>query len=254
MEKFNKFKENVSNEIESLFQQAKRTDELAYIFSLLGFNSGMEDVGWQPINETIELLKDIVSLSNAPLKNFTKIRLFLLIYCQLTEANYIYHVIYNMLLTVDNQKPPQVFNFLEKYRGPVPPAISMKLEMIKRIATRLEFEGLLNIFDKIYDSDIRNAVSHADFILFDNKFRLKHRGDKIMEKSFDQVTEIVNYAVIFFQTFFQLTLKHQSSYTDGYVINNRMNKSGSPLSSVSIIVDDHGFLIGFKSSDSYPIW
>jgi hypothetical protein len=84
----------------------------------------MEDIGWQPINETLALVEDFISMTNSPLKNSAKIRLMLLMYCQITETSYIYHIIYNMLLTIDNEEPPRLFNFLDKYRGPVPPAIN----------------------------------------------------------------------------------------------------------------------------------
>ena len=251
---YNNFQELVELEIESLFQRAKDTDELSYLFSLLGFNSGMEDIGWQPINETLQLVEDFISISNTPLRNPSKIRLMLLMYCQITEASYLYHIIYNMLLTIDNEEPPRLFNFLDKYRGPVPPTVSTKLNSIKDLAMKHKLDGIIDIFRKIYNSDIRNAVTHADYILYDNELRLKHRGDHIKKIHFEVVTELVNYAVMFFQTFFQITYKHKSSYKNGYVISNRKNKAGDPLSSVEVIVNESGLLSGFSTSDPYPIW
>jgi hypothetical protein len=68
-----------------LFQAAKAKDEFAYVFALLGMNSGIEDVGWQPIGETWNLVQDISSIVNTPLKPHTQIRLLLLLYCQVTQ-------------------------------------------------------------------------------------------------------------------------------------------------------------------------
>jgi hypothetical protein len=254
MEKFIIFNKTVEKEIESLFQKSKETDELAYVFSLLGINSGIEDVGWQPINETAKLLEDFGSIANSPLEYHSKIRLLLQMYCQVTETSYIYHIIYNMLLTIDNQEPPRVFNFLNKYRGSIPPNVSIKLKLIKDLASAHKLNGLIDIFNKIYDSDIRNAVSHADYILFENEFRLKHRGDKIKIIKLDEVYDLVNYAAIFFQTFFRITHKHKTSYKNGYVIGNRKGKSGNPLSSITLIVNKPGLLVGFQTSDPLPIW
>ncbi|MBL7007230.1 MAG: hypothetical protein ISR78_09130 [Spirochaetia bacterium] len=253
-DKYETFRENVKNELESLYLKAKNVDELAYIFSLLGLNSGIEDFGWQPINETLNLVEDFISISNSPLRNPSKIRLMLLMYCQITEASFLYHIIYNMLLTIDNEEPPRLFNFLDKYRGPVPPTINTKIKSIKELAMKHKLDGIIDIFSKIYNSDIRNAVTHADFILHENELRLKHRGDQIGKIHFEVVTELVNFAVLFFQTFFQITYEHKSSYKNGYVISNRKDKAGKPLSSIEVIVDESGLLSGFQTSDPYPIW
>ena len=175
-------------------------------------------------------------------------------YCQVTETSYIYHIIYNMLLTIDNEEPPRVFNFLDKYRGPIPPSVGVKLELIKDLASKHSLNGLTDLFDKIYDSDIRNAVSHADYVLFNKEFRLKHRGDAIKKIKLDEVYDLVNFAVIFFQTFFQITHKHKASYENDYIISNRKGKAGNQLSSIKLIVDESGMLAGFQTIDPLPIW
>ena len=58
-----------------------------------------------------------------------KTRMALLLYCHITEANFIYHCIYNMLLTIEGQSP-KVFGFLDKYRIGVPPSVGAKLKEI----------------------------------------------------------------------------------------------------------------------------
>ncbi len=254
MKKFKEFNDIVIQEIESLFLKAKETNELAYVFSLLGFNSGIEDIGWQPINETSQLVQDFGSIANSPLNYHTKLRLLLQMYCQVTEAGYLYHIIYNMLLTVDNEEPPRLFNFLDKYRGPIPPNVGVKLNSIKTLSSKHKLNGLIDIFKKIYDYDIRNAVSHADYILFEDEFRLKHRGDVIKKIKLDDVYDLVNYAVIFFQTFFAVSYKHKTSYKNDYVINNRKGKAGNNLSSIKLKVGKSSVLIGFEAMDPLPVW
>jgi hypothetical protein len=44
-----KFRETVNAELQRLFQAACARDELAFLFAVLGMDSGMEDAGWQPI-------------------------------------------------------------------------------------------------------------------------------------------------------------------------------------------------------------
>ena len=173
------FDELVSSALDELFQAAKAKDEFAYIFALLGINSGMEDAGWQPIAETFMLYRDFAALSNAPLLDHTKMRLLLTAYCQITEANYPYHVLYNMLLSIEGKSPPKLFNFLDKYRGPVPPAVKEKVKEISDKAIALNHAKIKTILDETFNVQIRNAVSHADYILYQNEFRLKHRGNQI---------------------------------------------------------------------------
>jgi hypothetical protein len=254
VKKFKEFNKTIVREIDDLFLKAKDINELAYVFSLLGFNSGIEDIGWQPINETCQLVEDFGSIANSPLKNHTKIRLLLQMYCQVTETSYIYHIIYNMLLTIDNEEPPRVFNFLDKYRGAIPPNVGVKLGLIKDLALKHNLKGLVALLDQIYNSDIRNAVSHADYILFNDEFRLKHRGDIIKKIKLDDVYDLVNYAVIFFQTFFQVSHKHRTSYGNDYVINNRKGKAGNQLSSIKLKIDNSGVLVGFATVDPLPVW
>ena len=50
------FKNMSEKSVNNLFVKAKSIDEFTYIFALLGINSGMEDIGWQPISETHFLL------------------------------------------------------------------------------------------------------------------------------------------------------------------------------------------------------
>jgi len=175
-------------------------------------------------------------------------------YCQITETSYILHIVYNMLLTIDNEEPPRVFNFLDKYRGAIPPNVGVKLDLIKNIALKNNLDGIIDLFAKIYDSDIRNAVSHADYVLFDGEFRLKHRGDAIKKIKLVEINDLISYAIVFFQTFFQISHKHKTSFKNDYVISNRKGKNGNPLSSVKLNVDTSGVLLGFKIVDPLPIW
>ena len=91
------FKRFTETEIERLFQNARAKEELSFLFATLGIDSGEQDAGWQPIQETHALATDLIGLINSPLHDGAKMRLALLLYCHITEANFIYHCLYNML-------------------------------------------------------------------------------------------------------------------------------------------------------------
>src|SRR6202162_3943559 len=109
-----KFQELVNTELGRLFQAARARDELAFLFAVLGMDSGMEDAGWQPIGETQAFVQDLLGLINGPLHQHAKARTALLLYCHIIEANFIYHCLYNLLLTLEGRAPPKVFSFLDK--------------------------------------------------------------------------------------------------------------------------------------------
>ena len=59
----------------------------------------------------------LLGLINGPLHQHAKARTALLLYCHIIEANFIYHCLYNLLLTLEGRAPPKVFSFLDKYRN-----------------------------------------------------------------------------------------------------------------------------------------
>jgi len=169
-----RFKKLLDSELRRLFDSARERDELSFLFAILGLNSGMEDPGWQPIQETQALVGDLVGLINSPLYEEAKARIGLLLYCHITEANFFYHCIYNLLLTVEG-RPPKLFSFLDKYRNGVPPSVSAKLTEIGNKAVAHGFNGIKPIFEEIIRPEIRNAFFHSDYILFDGELRCGFR-------------------------------------------------------------------------------
>jgi hypothetical protein len=204
------FQKVLDSELSRLFQAARQRDEFSFLFAVLGFNSGKEDAGWQPINETHALAADLLGLLNGPLHDDAKARIALFLYCHIIEANFLYHCLYNLLLTIEGQEPPRVFNFLDKYKDGIPPSVSAKLSEIKAKASAQKFQGINNIFDEIVRSDIRNAFFHSDYILFDGALRLKHRGPVLIPLS--EVFQLVQKTINFFETFMLLRSESLRSF------------------------------------------
>lgn len=247
------FKRLFQTETRDLFQRARNSDELSFLFAILGINSGIEDIGWQPINETNSLVTDLIGLINGPLHDDAKVRLTLLLYCHLTEASYIYHCIYNMLLTIERQ-PPKVFSFLEKYRNGIPPSVTAKIAEINSKAQQNGFLGISNIFTEIVRPDIRNAFFHSDYILFDSELRIKHRGSEYARIPYQDVFALLEKTVDFFHGVMELLVEARRSFSRGYKIAGRKALDGRNLSSVTVLTDDEGMAIGFEGSDPLPIW
>jgi hypothetical protein len=62
---------------EELFNRAREADEFEYACTLLRLR-GMEEAGWDPLEETAALFKDVGSLLQTPLNDLARIRLGLL--------------------------------------------------------------------------------------------------------------------------------------------------------------------------------
>src|SRR6266566_354700 len=169
-----KFQETVTTELQRLFQAARARDEFAFLFAVLGMDSGMEEAGWQPIGEAQAFVQDLLGLINGPLHQHAKVRTGLLLYCHIIEANFIYHCLYNLLLTVEGQAPPKVFSFLDKYKNGIPPGVPVKIGEIKAKAIEHKFLDINAIFDQIVRPEIRDAFLHSDYILIEDELRLKH--------------------------------------------------------------------------------
>lgn len=254
VESYQEFEKTTKENLDHLFNSAKKQNEFAYVFSLLGINSGIEDQGWQPIAETFSLMRDFVAIANAPFHQHTKARLLLLCYTQITEANYIYHVIYNMLISIENENPPKLFNFLDLYNNGIPPSVRSKVELICKKADKNGHQGIKELLNTVFDYSIRNAISHADYILYKNELRLKHKGSEIKKIELDNVFILVQRTIIFFETFFNVSDAHRKSYADGHVIGNRKNNNGQSLANIILRVDPQLGLNGFQQTDPLPTW
>ena len=177
----------------------------------------------------------------------------LLLYCHITEANFLYHCLYNMLLTVEGQ-PPKVFSFLDKYKNGVPPSVTAKVSEIRSKAAQHGFDGINAVFDEIMRPEIRNAFFHSDYILFDGELRLKHRGSQYARIPLRDVFGLVAKTTDFFHCFMGLLNEARRSFPKGHKIVARKGADGRNLSSIDVLVDEAGLAVGFGSSDPLPIW
>jgi len=97
-------------------------------------------------------------------------------------------------------------------------------------------------------------VSHADYILYQDTLRLKHKGDQIAAIKLQEVVLIINKAINFFQSFFRILEEHKKSYQDGHIITGRKNKAGGNLSSIKLSADPLHGVTGISTSDPLPLW
>ena len=157
-------------------------DIIRYFASLLRV-LGMEDKGWDPYAESRNILNDINRLMKIklPKKRFpdgerTMWRLGLLLYAHIVEMDAPYEVITNLLRfrLGKGYSPNPYFDLLtEKEKKNFAKngiRTSRKIELIKVLSKEAGL-GIGNLYDEFYNSRLRNAIQHSDFILTDKEFR-----------------------------------------------------------------------------------
>jgi|GEM_PF-2301872 len=248
------FRSKCNTALNAMYQNAKGTNELAFVFSILGIDSGAEAPGWQPFVETQSFISDILWLINSPLNNDTKTRMGLILYCHIVESNYMYHVFYNLLNTIKG-KEPKVFNFLDLYTGSKPPSVSKKLKEIKTVAQSVQLNSISELLTDVFFFDIRNAFMHSDYILYNSEFRLKHKGSRIFGIGYNELWGIIKKSVTLYDEFLSCQRQYLTSFPVGYKITNRKSSQGYSVCDVELLVDETtGYLKGFSTSDPLPLW
>ena len=192
-------------------------DIVNYFASLLRI-VGMEDRGWDPFLESRAILEDLNAIMQTDLpdakfpdKPMTIWRMGLLMYSHIVEMDAPYEVITNLLRfrLGKGYSPNPYYMFLNsdqkrrfKRSGIYP---KQKIEIIKALSTKANLH-IGDIFDDFYNGDLRNAISHSDYILTDEEFRCRSGTGAVGAFCVpsNELNEIIAKSKIFISTFFDL--------------------------------------------------
>lgn len=161
-------------------------EELFEFVCCLVHPAGVESSDEDPMVETTALIDDLGALSlqsldESPNPERTRIRLALLSYCHLTESDFFYVLLTNLLRIRCNERwTVAPFADLARQRkkkgssaaGTIPPSPSQKIARLKEYAARAGHSEIAATFDLFYVAEIRNAVFHADYALSDTHFHM----------------------------------------------------------------------------------
>jgi hypothetical protein len=187
-------------------------DIIRYFASLLRV-LGAEDKGWDPYAESRAILEDINSLMklDLPQDRFqapdrTVFRLGLLSYNHIVEMDAPYEVLTNLLRFKLSRgySPNPFYQFLtenqkKRLRG-TELFPRQKIDIIKKLGDQAR-SAVGQVIEEFYRSDLRNAISHSDFILTDDSFRCRSGGWTI---SYRELDDLITKAKAFIGGFFGL--------------------------------------------------
>jgi len=231
-------------------------DIVRYFASLLRI-VGMEDKGWDPYVESRAVLDDLNALMQLdlpedkfPEKDLTTWRLGLIFYNHIVEMDAPYEVLTNLLRfrLGKGYSPYPFFDFLTreqkkrfKRTGLFP---KQKIDIIKQLAAEAEI-GIGDIFDDFYRSDLRNAISHSDFIFSDDGFRCRNGNwTNAFSVKFEELNDLLTKAKVFIGTFFGLEREARRHW--GTFAGKGMPYDPHYKGIIEVLVDDQGLMNGFK--------
>lgn len=246
----------------------KGSDPLQMVAGLLRVH-GREEEGWDTLEESREVLADLIALNKLELpaaifENTQKThwRLHLLSYVQVTEMNAPYHVMGN-LLRVKAGLP-----YLSKpfrgtpaerpkgAKGPPPrtqaPSPSLKIAEIRDLALKCELKDLAAVFGEFYFSSLRNAIAHCDYVLHHKEFRMINNRMPDPRQSakmtsiveLEALEEVIAKAYDFYTAFFTLEAATRASFADHAGRLYTYDEARKGL--LEFLISDRGLLSGFK--------
>lgn len=246
--------ENVQPDVllEELFVKAKATDEFEFCCSLLRIR-GMEDAGWDPLQESEQLARQLMWLSNGPIDDTFRLRLNLFLYCHMTEMADVYNITANMLGVINGDRysvNPFMGELHESNRSAKYP--NEKALRIKERADALGLTELGEVCCEMLVKEVRNAFYHSDYILTKESFNIRHGHGVLIGH---EITHRVPYEWLFprIQLGINLvlavldrTIQHIQSYKEDKVVKGRFGPGGKYVD-IQLTTHPEFGLAGFKS-------
>lgn len=249
-------------------------DPLEYACALLRVG-GLEDKGWDTLEESFETLRDISLLAQTelPSEQFsdlekTRLRLHLVSYAHTVECDAPYDILANLCRVRAGQNA-SILPFwdeseyqrrerkaannpgkrLDESR---PPSPSAKIRLIKELAQRAGVPQVGSLFDDFYFPVIRNAINHSDYIIHGDEFRMR-KGRLMTDdaKPFEspvvpiqRLQAIIDNTYAFYNAFFTMHRQARSSFSamKGKAIPYDYSLKGL----LEFLLDDDGLLCGWK--------
>jgi hypothetical protein len=255
---FSGHRDRYFNMLEPLFlpNDPVTNDIVRYFASLLRV-LGMEDKGWDPYAESRDILNDLNRLMKVrlPKKKFqdgerTMWRLGLLLYAHIVEMDAPYEVITNLLRfrLGKGYSPNPYFDLLteKEKRNFAKSGIrtGRKIELIKALSKEAKL-GIGNLYDEFYNTRLRNAIQHSDFILTDEDFRSRSgiSGTKAFKITYEELNALITKAKAFIAAYFQIEMTARQVW--GLRKGSAIPYDSYYKGLMEILVDDRDLLCGF---------
>lgn len=234
---------------ESLFHEARSIDEFEFCCTLLRVR-GLESPGWDSLEESLQMINQVISLINAPLENNFKLRMSLMIYCHITEMNDFYSIIANLIWILLGKRYSIDPFYFELY--PDRKAVNSpegKVNRLQELSIKANRPEISKLYNFLLVKQVRNAFFHSDYTLHEGTFRII-RGEGVningiitKKIPLDWLVQRIEVAINTVLELINLLLLNRMSYTEQKVIKGRLEDPN--YCDVTLLVDKNG-LKGFR--------
>lgn len=247
-------RDEVGSRVHALFEAAKAADEFEFGCTLLRIR-GIEEAGWDPFVETYRLVEDLMGMIKAPLIPHSRVRLWLLLYSHLTEVGAVYDMLANLTRVLRGER--YVMDpFLDHYpRNKKGEALWLstpgKVRAVQSMLEDAGYAGLVEVLDWFFYPPVRNAFAHADYTLYEDKFRTRLGlfevgGIRTPELPLETLGNLVNRALGFYGAFIDEYEEQRGGYTENKTLTGRIGPGEQPMP-VELLADAEQGLYGFRS-------
>lgn len=211
------FQKDVVLTLDSLFEQAFKSRHDNFFIQIL-FGAKMMGMGdMDSIVETKNFVEHFYNMLSDKNYIVDNIRIGLMLYCHIFETNFIPRVIYNLITTRKGEY--NCFPF---------PLTNGKWEMNperKILKIKEKDQKIGDLMQKIYDTNIRNAFVHSDYILTNKEIILSaDRNMRSILMPFGELENKLNNMLFFFDIFFETLMSYKTKiYNSGDVIYGNNN-------------------------------
>ena len=237
------------NSLSVVFEVAKSTSEFEFIFTILRVR-GLSGPGWDSFDTTEEIF-ELISKTIDKTKNYKTHRyLSLWLYGHIIEASELYEILASLLKICDGGRFG-TNNFPDKKRGkhfiPVSPA--EKIDKIQELAKEVNLEEHIFSLNEIFDRELRNAIFHSDYSLFNGELHLNKQNRILKNENF---VEIINKSFAYYMAFSNLIRFHISSYKAPKIVKVHPDFSSDPNETAITIIREGTGLVGIKDHFKSP--
>ena len=175
------FFERAERSLRDLFDRAEAAHELHFAMALMPEFRGEQEGGWSTANESVRAYDEFTALAKSLEASPVRVRVILAFYAHVAEGAGFYEIPKALLLTIEgrgnNMIPFQ--DLVERHRKTgeiIAPNANRIMKDLSGHASELGLSELAEVFRDAFDPDVRNAVAHADYIVWPDGLRLRRRN------------------------------------------------------------------------------
>lgn len=251
------FFEKAERSLRELFDRAQAAHELHFAMALMPEFRGEQDAGWSTAGESVRAYDEFAELVRSLPKTPARVRVVLAFYMHVAEGAGFYEIPKKLLLTIEgrgnNMWPFQ--NLVERHRASgeiIAPNANQIMKDLIGHASELGLTELAEVFRDAFDPGVRNAVAHADYIIWPDGLRLRRRnGGWPREIPWKDFTSLADRGLNLFAFIRHLSDEYVHSYETPKTIRSRMNKN-EPLTDYTIYYQPTTGAFGFITGKHPP--